>query len=150
VRTIGAVARDGVAALQDGAPASDLASLVERTRTTGLVVTADLSGEALLMPIARLAARSVVQEGLTNVLRHASGCRASVAVRPSDEGRIEVIVANTAPTGSPDIAGSFRGLAGIRERVAACGGEVTWGSRDDGGFELRALLPAAERAVIQT
>jgi signal transduction histidine kinase len=150
VRTIGAVARDGVAALQDGAPASDLSSLVERTRTTGLVVTADLSGEALLMPIARLAARSVVQEGLTNVLRHASGCRASVAVRPSDEGRIEVIVANTAPTGSPDIAGSFRGLAGIRERVAACGGEVTWGSRDDGGFELRALLPAAERAVIQT
>jgi signal transduction histidine kinase len=82
----------------------------------------------------------VVQEALTNVLRHGPGSRATVAVH-RDAGQVRVRVTNTTPTrpGSGPVMG--RGLAGIRERGATAGGRVSWGPRDDGGFEVQAVLP---------
>ena len=63
---------------------------------------------------------------------------------------VEVVIANSAPTTSGSGPGTGRGLAGIRERVGADGGEVSWGKREDGGFELRALLTRLPLAVPAT
>ncbi|HEY3528842.1 MAG TPA: histidine kinase [Nocardioides sp.] len=145
MRTVAAAAADGAEALAaDGS--TDLASLVERVAATGLLLDADLADDVLLEPAYRLVAYRVVQEGLTNALRHAPGSRVSVVVRRGDAG-VEVAVANSATEAPGAGPGTSRGLAGLRERVAACSGEVAWGPRADGGFELRALLPAVRPVV---
>ena len=104
------------------------------------MVDADLTDQAQLDPGQRVIAFRVVQEGLTNVLRHAPGSRATVVVRRGGDG-VEIVVANSAPAGAASGPGTGRGLAGVRERVTAGAGQVAWGSREDGGFEVRALLP---------
>jgi signal transduction histidine kinase len=86
-------------------------------------------------------AHRIVQEGLTNVLRHAPGARAEVVVR-HDAGGLEILVRNTAPTQPGGVTGSGRGLSGLRALVTGSDGELGWGQRADGGFELRAVLPA--------
>jgi signal transduction histidine kinase len=141
MQTVAAVARSGVAAVAFDERRVDLASLIERVRITGLHLDAELD-DAGLDPTQRVVVFSVVQEALTNVLRHAPGSRATVAVRTVRD-RLEIIVSNTAATASGSGVGSGRGLAGIRERVVACAGEVAWGPVDDGGFAVRAVLPAA-------
>jgi signal transduction histidine kinase len=138
--TVATVARSGVAALTM-TDRADIAGVVERVRGTGLTVDADVADEALLDTSQRIIACRVVQEGLTNVLRHAPGSRARVLVR-CGEGGAEVVVANSAPVGAGAGLGSGRGLAGIRERVVAGAGRVTWQPCPDGGFEVRALLPS--------
>jgi signal transduction histidine kinase len=143
MRHVAAAAREAVAALEPGASGEvvpDIAGLVERVRATGLVVAADLSGVERLDPAARALVHRVVQEALTNVLRHARGSRAAVTVRAGDES-VEVSVVNTAPTETARQPGSGRGLAGIRERVTDGAGAVSAGPRPDGGFEVRAVLP---------
>lgn len=146
MRTVAAVARSGVASLTLDDTSADIAGLVERVRTTGLTVEADVTGQALLDPVQRLVAFRVVQEGLTNVLRHAPGSRATVAVRPGGGG-VQIVVANSAPAGAGSGPGTGRGLAGIRERVTAGAGQVSWRPRDDGGFEVCALLPTSAAGV---
>jgi signal transduction histidine kinase len=140
MRTVAEVAHEGMAAiLAEGGP-GDLTRLVERVGATGLVVEADLAGESALLPEQRAVAFRVVQEALTNVLRHAPGARASVSVRSRAHG-VEVVVVNTAPLSPGSGSGSGRGLAGLRERVTSVAGALSWGSRPDGGFEVRAVLP---------
>ena len=93
-----------------------------------------------LDPETREVAYRIVQEGLTNVLRHAPGAGATVTVRR--EGHVvSVTLRNSRPTRAAGIPGGGRGLAGLRERVIAHGGELGWASRANGGFELRAVLP---------
>ncbi len=75
------------------------------------------------------------------MLRHAPGARASVCVRSRTDG-VEVVVVNTAPLNPGRGPGSGRGLVGLRERVASVAGGLSWGPRRDGGFEVRARLPA--------
>jgi signal transduction histidine kinase len=149
MRDVAAAARDGVAALEPSGADVDLTGLVERVRSAGLVLDAQLDDVTPLAPAVRLVVHRVLQEALTNVLRHAPGSRAclSLAVR---DGAVELRVTNTAgsrPGGarvSPVVSeGTGRGLAGIRERVAACDGEVSCTPLPDGGFELRAVVPAA-------
>jgi signal transduction histidine kinase len=149
MRTVAVVARSGLAALTLEGSAPDIAALVERVRAAGLVVDAELADEAMLDPGQQAVAFRVVQEGLTNVLRHAPGSRAVVAVRRGAAG-IDVTVSNSAPvdpgwqeTGE----GTGLGLVGIQERVTALGGEVSWRPREDGGFELRALVPVSTDVV---
>jgi signal transduction histidine kinase len=146
MRTVASVARSGVASLALGDASTDIASLVERVRATGLVVDADLAGAALLDPGQQRVAFRVVQEGLTNVLRHAPGSRAMVEVRGRD-GAVEIVVANSAPLTSGSGPGTGRGLAGIRERVRAAAGQVTWRTREDGGFEVCARMPGSSLVV---
>ncbi|HTJ39769.1 MAG TPA: histidine kinase [Dactylosporangium sp.] len=140
MRTIAAAAREGVAALEPADAAPDLEAIIDRTRATGLPVDADIAETDALEPRQREVVLRVVQEALTNVLRHGPGSRATVAVH-RDAGQVRVRVTNTTPTrpGSGPVMG--RGLAGIRERVATAGGRVSWGPRDDGGFEVQAVLP---------
>jgi len=150
MRDVAAAARDGVTALEPSSADADLAGLLERVRSAGLVVDARLDDLTLLAPAVRFVVHRVLQEALTNVLRHASGSSAvlDLVVR---ETSVELRVTNSAGSragGAPVSAlasapSTGRGLAGIRERVAACGGEVSHGPLADGGFELRAIVPRA-------
>jgi signal transduction histidine kinase len=88
----------------------------------------------------RLAVYRVVQEGLTNAMKHASGQPTVAEVRYGDD-EISVEVSNDGPV-QPD--GSFpagRGLTGLRERVSRCGGNLSASARPEGGFSVRARLP---------
>lgn len=138
--TIAVAAQEGVATLDGAAASGDLATLVERTRSAGLLVEADLVDWESLDAERRTVVLRVVQEALTNVLRHAPGATASVRLQREDDD-VTVVVANSAPSHLGDDPGTGRGLAGIRERVTAHAGRVDWGPRSDGGFEVRARLP---------
>jgi signal transduction histidine kinase len=143
----------GVLRTGDGrAPQPDLAAvddLVESVRRTGLAVNLRTTGPA--RPVGGLvgvAAYRVVQEALTNVVRHARAHQADVEVAFAD-GDLVITVADdgraggagTNGDGDPSRAGGF-GIAGMRERVATLGGELDAGSRPDGrGFLVRARLP---------
>ncbi len=149
VRSLAQVAHDGVLALgPDGVlaagedPTPGLGELLTRTRAAGTDVSGEVADEACLSEEGRAVVYRLVQESLTNVLRHAPGARASVVVRRR-EVQVEIAVTNTAPTGNPGPAGSGRGLTGICERVTACAGEVSWGPDADGGFTVLARLPMA-------
>jgi signal transduction histidine kinase len=140
--TVAGAARDGLAAMA-GRELDDLSSLLHRTRAAGLSIRADveaLDDPGLVDPATRALAVRVVQEALTNVLRHAPGAAAVLTVRHQADG-LAVEIRNGAPTGSPATRGSGLGLVGLAARVGAHGGELVWGLREDGGFGVRALLP---------
>jgi signal transduction histidine kinase len=122
--------------------------LVARAGAAGLAVTCRFTGSADGMAEqASEAAYRVVQEGLTNALKHAPGAPVDVVIAEAGGG-LEVSVANGPPAAPPsglERAGGGRGLAGMRERVHACGGELTVGPLDGGGWRVRARLPRAPR-----
>lgn len=90
-----------------------------------------------------LAVYRIVQESLTNVVRHASGARAEVRVTSRD-ARIVVDVANDSGSSEePFVEGSGSGIAGMTERVRAFGGQLQAGPVGSGGFHVHAELPAA-------
>lgn len=127
-------------------PAPDLAlveELVARAAGSGLDVTLRLEGqrEGLPAPLV-LAAYRVVQEGLTNALRYASGAAVSVLVRGEPQALL-VGVENAPASGEVALAGvgTGNGLRGLRERVGACGGTLEAGPTPDGGWRLAARLP---------
>jgi hypothetical protein len=130
----------------DGSGLSQLDSLVARARAAGLPVTVTVTGaERPLPPEADQAAYRIVQEALTNVSRHADHASASVylhytpqtlSIQVDDDGKGTVTSPGTGPSG-PGL-----GLVGMRERVSALGGQLQAGPQDDGGFRVRAELPA--------
>lgn len=144
MRTVAAAAREGVAALEADAAPTGIGELVERVRATGLRVEADLSGEAGLDPGRQAVLSRVVQEALTNVLRHAPGARVRVVVRRYDD-TIDLVVTNSPGAGPGAAGGTGHGLPSMRDRVAAVGGEVSWRGVD-GGFEVHAMIPAGALA----
>jgi signal transduction histidine kinase len=114
--------------------------LIEQAREAGLPVELRVEGEPVPLPAGvDLTAYRLVQEGLTNALKHAQAERAQVLVRYG-AGNIEVNVSDDGRgAGSGD--GGGHGLVGMRERVAVYGGELEAGPRPEGGFRLRAKLP---------
>jgi signal transduction histidine kinase len=120
--------------------------LVESSRAAGLAVDVVIEGDAQQLPPAvDTAAFRIVQESLTNVIRHAGPARATVAVRHGDGG-VEIEVTDDgrgAVNGNGDAVrgGGGHGLAGMRERVALLGGELYAGPRRTGGYRVRARLP---------
>ncbi|WP_226367066.1 sensor histidine kinase [Pseudonocardia sp. ICBG162] len=91
---------------------------------------------------AQRAVYRTVQEGLTNVRKHAPGSQVLVRIARAG-GRVEVTVHNGRPTGRPlGLPGSRQGLIGLRERAELAGGEFDAGPDDDGGFRLVLRLPA--------
>ncbi|MDP9232584.1 MAG: histidine kinase [Actinomycetota bacterium] len=114
--------------------------LVAQAREAGLPVELRIEGDPLPLPAGvDLTAYRLVQEGLTNALKHAGAQRAQVLVRYGDGG-IEVTVSDDGRgAGSGD--GGGHGLVGMRERVAVYGGELEAGPREEGGYRLRAKLP---------
>ncbi|HWO67643.1 MAG TPA: histidine kinase [Umezawaea sp.] len=120
----------------------ELGALVEQTRQAGQPVEFTQDGTPTETPGgAEVAAYRVVQEALTNALKHAHGSRTTVHVRHG-ETETTVEVGNDG-TGSRSASpgGSGRGLAGLRERVDVLGGEFSAGPRAGGGFVVRARIP---------
>ncbi|MEU0003097.1 sensor histidine kinase [Streptomyces sp. NPDC006314] len=127
-----------------------LGELLDRVRAGGLPVDLAVEGtERPLPPGVELCAYRVVQEALTNALKHAGPARAHVelrygtqelAVRVTDDGE------GTNPARVP--AGGGHGLIGMRERANLYGGTISVGPRSEGGYEVRLTLPtsAAERS----
>jgi signal transduction histidine kinase len=121
---------------------AQLATLVDSVRSTGLPVTLQVDGE----PPADSAAVGpsvyrIVQESLTNVLKHAGDARVSVRVSCGATA-VDVVVEDDGPGRSANgAAPPGYGLAGMRERAALFGGTFTAGNRGGGGFEVRAHLP---------
>src|SRR4051812_30749715 len=117
-----------------------LDKLVAQVRESGLTVDLKVEGDAAKLPASvDLAAYRLVQEGLTNTLKHAQAHRAEVLVRYGN-GEVEVVVADDGNgVGGGD--GGGHGLVGLRERITVCGGRLETGPRAGGGYEVRALLP---------
>ncbi|MFB4315857.1 sensor histidine kinase [Actinomadura sp. 21ATH] len=123
-----------------------LDDLVERARAAGLPATVTVSGTRRELPAeVDRAAYRIVQEALTNVSRHAGGAAAAVRVDYVDgELVVQVDDDGAADPAAPPVPGT--GLLGMRERVAALGGRLRAEPRPEGGFTVRAELPAKEPA----
>ncbi|MEO3750873.1 histidine kinase [Streptomyces sp. B6B3] len=141
--------REGAeASAAEPAPGLDqLEELVDRMAAGRLRVTLDAeTGDRALPPVVELAAYRIVQEALTNVLRHANARQATVAVRqpgpgPGRGSLLVEVVDDGRGTGARDGAGGGFGLVGMRERAAAVGGTLECGPAPGGGFRVRAELP---------
>jgi signal transduction histidine kinase len=129
------------AALRPQPGLGELDSLIRRVSAAGLPVElAVTGGPRPLPPGADLAAYRVVQEGLTNVLRHAGAATATVAVDWGESLQITVGDDGHGRAGA-GAAAPGRGLLGLRERLALYGGELDAGPRPEGGWQLRGVLP---------
>jgi len=135
----------------DPATTSDLApqpgldrleALVQRVRDIGVPVELSTVGQPRpLSSGIELTAYRVVQEALTNTVKHAGGATATVSVDyGTDELRVEVTDTGGTPTPSA-ATGNRHGLVGLRERLALYGGTLTTGPRVSGGYRVTALIP---------
>jgi signal transduction histidine kinase len=123
-----------VAALSPQPGVAALPALVEHVRRSGLPVELSMEGEPVDLPTGvDLSAYRIVQEALA----HAGLVQARVAVRYAGDD-LEIEVASDG-----EITSGERGLAGMRERVALCGGELQSGATPGGGFTISARLPVA-------
>jgi signal transduction histidine kinase len=128
----------------DPAGVAGLAGLIQQVRAGGLPVEVTADGPADLPEQLGATVYRVVQEALTNVLRHAGPTQAEVAIHRGDR-HVEVRVTDRG-TGTIATAEAHtgRGLAGMRRRVEDLDGRVDAGPRDGGGFQVVARLPAPE------
>ncbi len=167
-RSIGAQARESLAemrrllavlrnedqsGLRDPMPGPEgLAGLVEAVDRSGTPTTLAVVALPEDLPEAvGLTVYRVVQEALSNVVRHAAGAATAVEVR-GEGGSVVVTVVNAArPDGGapPEPDGSGLGLVGMRERVVIAGGGLEAGPTEDGGFRVRAELPLGDRLDAQ-
>ncbi|WP_371793229.1 sensor histidine kinase [Streptomyces sp. NBC_01471] len=129
------------------APGLDrLAELVEQASAAGLTVDTVTEGvRSELPPGADLAAFRIVQEALTNVVRHSGSRTARVTLAYAPESLV-LRVEDEGPATGGDAGGSGNGLAGMRERAAALGGTIDAGPRPGGGFRVEAVIPFTGRA----
>jgi signal transduction histidine kinase len=136
------------AALSPAPGLADLPDLLDQVREAGLGVTSIVTGDpgAVALPV-DLTIYRIIQEALTNVLKH-GGPAATVTIdyRP-EEVRLEVTDQGPASTPAPDIHRENtvgHGLIGMRERVAVFGGQLSAGSLPGGGFRVAARLPMVQ------
>jgi signal transduction histidine kinase len=142
-RLLGAMRREGDGVALAPQPGLDnLDALLEEVDRAGLPVELHREGEPFALPRALdLSAYRIVQEGLTNALKHARASRADVTVHYGDEElRIEV---RDDGQGAATNDGLGHGLVGIRERVKIYGGDMSAGASPEGGYLLEARLPLA-------
>ena len=136
----------------------ELPALAESVRAVGLPVRLVVDGEGAAVPAAvGVSAYRIVQEALTNVLKHAGSAHAEVIVGCADDAvtidgtddgdglQGTLVPAGPAsPAGEDEARAGGRGLTGMRERAALFGGELRAGPRPGGGFAVRARLPIGE------
>jgi signal transduction histidine kinase len=134
---------DGDVALAPQPGLDELDALAESVGRAGLPVELRVEGEVFPLPRAvELSAYRIVQEGLTNSLKHAHAERAHVTLRyGSEELEVEVADDGHGPATSD---GQGHGLVGVRERVKIYGGQMSAGPGADGGFVLNARLPVGD------
>ena len=134
---------DGAAADRSPQPGlARLPALVESVRSAGLAVELREEGEPARLPAGEdVSAYRIVQESLTNTLKHARAKRASVTLRWSED-TVELEVVDDGDGGNgADVLSSGRGVIGMRERATMFGGTLTAGPRHEGGFRVHARLP---------
>nr|MDT0656760.1 sensor histidine kinase [Micromonospora sp. DSM 115978] len=124
---------------------ADLPRLVDQLRDAGLEVSLTTAGVPTDLPTrVNLSAYRIVQEALTNVLRHAGpGARAEVRLS-ADSHRLGITVADD---GRGGVAGAGHGIVGMRERALLLGGSLDAGHRPGGGFQVTARLPVREEPM---
>jgi signal transduction histidine kinase len=121
----------------------DVPTLVQQLHAAGLPVELHVEGEARALPVGiELSAYRIVQEALTNALKHAGEAQATVRIRyGADSLDLEII--DDGLGGPPRTSGGGHGLVGMRERVALYGGRLDASRNAKGGFAVRAKLPIA-------
>jgi signal transduction histidine kinase len=125
-----------------GEPFADLVSLVDASARAGQHVELDDRAGPLPAATARVVYR-IAQEGLTNARKYAPQAQTTVTVEHSDDS-VAITVRNSATARPPmDLPSSGHGLLGLAERVRLAGGTIHSGHTDDGGWQIRATLPAA-------
>ncbi|MGH3104358.1 MAG: sensor histidine kinase [Gaiellaceae bacterium] len=121
-----------------------LGDLIKQVREAGLPVEFRIQGDPVpLPPGVDLSAFRIVQEALTNALKHAGPARATVAVRYAPDV-VELVIENDG-NGEGEGGGGGHGLVGMQERVALFGGKLERGPRRGGGYAVRARLPVKEQ-----
>ncbi|GAA0973758.1 sensor histidine kinase [Acrocarpospora macrocephala] len=119
-----------------------LAELAGSVRAAGLTLAIETTGEPRpLSPGVELSAFRIIQEALSNAMRHAPGAAVHVKIGYRTDA-LAIQITNTAPDRPPPPAGPGHGLLGMRERTAMLGGELAAGPTRDGGYEVTATLPA--------
>jgi signal transduction histidine kinase len=122
----------------------ELPALADSVRAAGLTVHLIVDGDHVTLPAAvDVSAYRIVQEALTNVLKHAGPAHAEVAVGCAD-GAVTIEVTDDGPGVTAAAGSGGQGLTGMRERVAIFGGELRAGPRPGGGYAVRARLPLGD------
>jgi signal transduction histidine kinase len=144
-RLLGVLRRDGEAEGLEPQPSIDqVGTLVDQVERAGLPVDLTVAGEPVALPAGLdLCAYRIVQEALTNTLKHAGPARAEVVLSYAASGLDIDVRDDGRGSGSTNGDGSGHGLIGMRERVALYGGTLKTGPRDGGGFQVHAHLPLA-------
>ncbi|MFD6339431.1 sensor histidine kinase [Streptomyces sp. NPDC060131] len=139
-----AAAAAAAAAAEDGPGMGDIEVLVGESRDTGMVVELTVQGESrAYAPEVEQTAYRVVQEALTNVLKHAAGAKVMVRLAHREEEVAMQVENGPSEAGAQDVGlpSGGNGLLGMRERVMALGGVFVSGETDAGGFRVSAVLP---------
>jgi signal transduction histidine kinase len=150
-RLLGVLRQDGEprGSLAPAPGLADLASLVTQIQDAGLRVWINVDGQQRPVPTGiDLSAYRIIQEALTNVIKHAAAASANVTISyRADSVTVEITDQGAGPQPAQVPAprtGSGHGIIGMRERVAVFGGEFAAGPGPDGGFRVRACFPIAE------
>ena len=140
-RLLGMLRGDGNDPLTPQPGLDDVPTLVGQLRDAGLPVELSIDGERRELPVGiELSAYRIVQEALTNTLKHAGDARATVHVRYGPDS-LELEIADDGSGGSKRTPGGGHGLVGMRERVALYGGRFDTSRGPGGGFAIRVVLP---------
>lgn len=140
-RLVGMLRNDGRDPLAPQPRLDELPRLVAQVRSAGLPVELQMEGHKRVLPAGiELSAYRLVQEALTNCLKHAGDACATVRVR-YDANALELEITDTGSDPAEHPPGSGHGLVGMRERVALYGGRIDTGRGPDGGFAVHILLP---------
>ena len=140
-RLVGMLRSDTADPLTPQPGLDDLPTLVAQVCEAGLPVELRVEGDRRALPVGiELSAYRIVQEALTNALKHAGDAHATVQVRYGADS-LELEIVDDGAGGSAPVAGGGLGLVGMRERVALYGGRLDAGKRGSGGFAVRVLLP---------
>jgi signal transduction histidine kinase len=148
---LGILRHDGEPAALAPQPGLDqLDQLLAEVRRTGLPVSVRVEGDPYRLPPAvDLSAYRIVQEALTNALKHGGAKPTTVCLRYGvDDLEIDVTEEGPAPTAAPTARGIGHGLVGMRERVSMFGGVFAAGPRPEGGFEVIARIPVTDRPAL--
>jgi signal transduction histidine kinase len=140
-RLVGMLRSDTADELTPQPGLDDLPRLAAQVREAGLPVELHVEGERRELPVGiELSAYRIVQEALTNALKHAGDARASVHVRYSPDS-LQLEITDDGAGGPERAPSGGHGLLGMRERVGLYGGRFSAGRQPSGGFAVRVLLP---------
>jgi signal transduction histidine kinase len=140
-RLVGMLRSDEAEPLAPQPGLRDLPTLVTQVREAGLPVELEIDGDPRELPVGlELSAYRIVQEALTNALKHAGDAHATVRVAYGADS-LELEIVDTGPGDAAAVASGGHGLVGMRKRVALYGGRFEANRRASGGFAVRVLLP---------